>query len=143
MIAGGSGITPIWSTLKAIADEYSVSSTSGHHKPVEVWLIYGNRKEKDILIREELDQLSRHMKGSLNIWHVLSSNELSEGWALGRGHVDLECLQYHLPPAPSYLDGTGHEDTLALVCGPPAMEVAVSTGLQKLGWNVEKSIVFF
>lgn len=143
MIAGGSGITPIWSTLKAIADEYSASSTSGHHKPVEVWLIYGNRKEKDILIREELDQLSRHMEGSLNIWHVLSSNELSEDWALGRGHVDLECLQRHLPPAPSSLEGTGHEDTLALVCGPPAMEAAVSTGLQKLGWNVEKSIVFF
>lgn len=139
LIAGGSGITPIWSTLKAIADEYSVSSTSGHHKPVEVWLVYGNREEKDILIREELDQLSRYMAGKLHIWHVLSSNEVSEDWTMGRGHVNFECLQHHLPPAPS----TGHEDTLALVCGPPAMEANVSAGLQKLGWNVEEDVITF
>lgn len=143
MIAGGSGITPIWSTLKAIADEYSASPTSAHQNPVEVWLIYGNREEKDILIREELDHLSRHMEGNLHIWHVLSSNEPNADWTLGRGHIDLECLQHHLPSAPSPMTGTDHEDTLALVCGPPAMESAVSAGLQKLGWNVEKNIIFF
>lgn len=142
MIAGGSGITPMWSTLKAIADEYSASSSSGHRNSVEVWLIYGNREEKDILIREELDNLSRYMEGNLHIWHVLSSKELNADWALGRGHVDLDCLQRYLPSAPSLSD-TGNEDTLALVCGPPSMEASVSAGLQKLGWNVDESIIFF
>ncbi|KAM0482025.1 hypothetical protein ACHAPX_003359 [Trichoderma viride] len=143
LIAGGSGITPIWSTLKAIADEYAASPASDRHKLVEVWLIYGNREEKDILIREELDELSHHMVGRLHIWHVLSSNEIKQDWTMGRGHVDLECLQNHLPPAPSSLVGAGHKDTLALVCGPPAMEANVSVGLEKLGWNVEEDVVTF
>lgn len=143
LIAGGSGITPIWSTLKAIADEYSASSASDRRKSVEVWLIYGNREEKDILIREELDELSRQMEGKLHIWHVLSSNAIREEWAMGRGHVDLECLQNHLPPASFPLAGVDHKDTLALVCGPPAMESNVSVGLEKLGWNVEEDVITF
>jgi nitrate reductase (NAD(P)H) len=142
MIAGGSGITPIWSTLKAIADECSTSLLS-HNNSVEVWLIYGNRKESDILIREELDHLSRRMDGNLHIWYVLSSDELNAGWRMGRGHIDLECLQQHLPPAPSTTTGAELGDTLAMVCGPPAMEASVSAELQKLGWRVEQDIVFF
>ncbi|KAL6851839.1 nitrate reductase [Trichoderma novae-zelandiae] len=142
MIAGGSGITPIWSTLKAIADEYSVPSSS-QDKSVGIWLIYGNRQEDDILIREELDHLSRCMNGNLHIWHVLSSDELNADWKMGRGHIGLECLQQHLPPAPCAPTGTELEDTLALVCGPPAMEASVSAGLQRLGWSVKKNVVFF
>jgi nitrate reductase (NAD(P)H) len=143
MIAGGSGITPIWSTLKAIADEYSAYPSSGQHNPVEIWLIYGNREEEDILIREELDHLSHRMDGNLHIWHVLSSNNLNTDWKMGQGHIGLECLQQHLPPAPSSPTGTDLEDTLALVCGPSAMEANVSADLQKLGWNIEKDVVFF
>lgn len=143
LIAGGSGITPIWSTLKAIADEYSASSASDYCKLVEVWLIYGNREEKDILIREELDELSRYMEGRLHVWHVLSSNGIRRDWTMGRGYVDLECLQNHLPPAFSTLAGAGLNDTLALVCGPPAMEASVSAGLKNLGWNVEDDVITF
>lgn len=142
MIAGGSGITPMWSTLNAIADEYSTSLPS-HNSSVEIWLIYGNRKESDILIREELDYLSRRMNGNLHIWHVLSSDELSADWGMGRGHIDLECLRQHLPPAPSTPIGADLGHTLALVCGPPAMEASVAAGLQKLGWRVEQDVVFF
>lgn len=142
MIAGGSGITPMWSTLKAIADEYSVSLPS-HDSSVEIWLIYGNRQESDILIREELDQLSCRMNGKLHVWHVLSSGDVHAEWEMGRGHIDLKCLQQHLPPVPPTPTDSDCEDTLALVCGPPAMEASVSAGLQKLGWKVEQNIVFF
>ncbi|EHK25862.1 uncharacterized protein TRIVIDRAFT_177810 [Trichoderma virens Gv29-8] len=143
MIAGGSGITPIWSTLKAIADEYLACPLSEQVSRVEIWLIYGNREEEDILIRQEIDQLSHYMKGRLHVWHVLSSKKLNEDWKMGRGHIGLECLQRHLPPAPSTPNDADLEDTLALVCGPPAMEANVSAGLQKLGWNLEKNVVFF
>jgi nitrate reductase (NAD(P)H) len=143
MIAGGSGITPIWSTLKAIADEYLACPLSEQVSRVEIWLIYGNREEEDILIRQEIDQLSHCMKGRLHVWHVLSSKKLNEDWKMGRGHIGLECLQRHLPPAPSTPNDADLEDTLALVCGPPAMEANVSAGLQKLGWNLEKNVVFF
>ncbi|KAL7928205.1 hypothetical protein V8C35DRAFT_333416 [Trichoderma chlorosporum] len=140
MIAGGSGITPIWSTLKAIADEYAANPLS---VPVEIWLIYGNREKEDILLHEELDQLSHVMKERLRIWHVLSSNKVHGDWKMGRGHIDLECLKGHLPPAPSTPADADLQDTIALVCGPPAMEQSVSAGLRTLGWNIEKSVVFF
>ncbi|KAL7802176.1 nitrate reductase [Trichoderma aethiopicum] len=141
MIAGGSGITPMWSTLRAIADDH-LDPLPGHDNTVEVWLIYGNRRESDILIREELDDLSRRMNGKLHIWHVLSSGDLNVDWEMGRGHIDLECLKQHLPEPPT-ATGSDCEDTLALVCGPSAMEASVSAGLQKLGWKVEQNIVFF
>ncbi|KAK4066872.1 hypothetical protein Trihar35433_7299 [Trichoderma harzianum] len=143
MIAGGSGITPMWTTLKAIADEYSACASSEQANRVEVWLVYANREEEDILIREELDQLSHVMKGNFHMWHVLSSKKLNADWKMGRGHVGLECLQQHLPPAPSTPTDADLEDTLALVCGPPAMEANVSSGLQELGWSLEKNVVFF
>ncbi|KAH6603735.1 hypothetical protein Trco_008510 [Trichoderma cornu-damae] len=64
------GITPIWSTLKAIADEYTAYSTSKQHEPIQIWLIYGNRSEEDILIRQEIDRIShsyhRHRCGGYN-----------------------------------------------------------------------------
>ncbi|KAJ4863427.1 oxidoreductase molybdopterin binding domain-containing protein [Trichoderma breve] len=143
MIAGGSGITPMWTTLKAIADEYSACASSEQVNRVEVWLVYANREEEDILIREELDQLWHVMKGNFHMWHVLSSKKLNADWKMGRGYVGLECLQQHLPSAPSTPTDADLEDTLALVCGPPAMEANVSSALQELGWSLEKNVVFF
>ncbi|XP_044721403.1 oxidoreductase molybdopterin binding domain-containing protein [Hirsutella rhossiliensis] len=144
MIAGGSGITPIWSTLRAIADEYMACPPSKRRQPMQVWLVYGNRTERDILIREELDRLLYSLEGNLCIWHVLSSDEhSSSSWKMGRGHINVECLRRHLPPPPSMGAGDEIGDTLALVCGPPPMEKAVGAGLQELGWVLDRDVVFF
>lgn len=144
MIAGGSGITPIWSTLKAIADE-ALSNLSAQADPLEIWVVYGNRTEQDILIREELERLRVALKGNLHFWHVLSNpGPETTAWTMGRGHVNVDCLQKHLPPPPAAQATTEElEDTLALVCGPPAMEKAVSDGLKHLGWDLERTVVFF
>ncbi|KFA74390.1 hypothetical protein S40288_03965 [Stachybotrys chartarum IBT 40288] len=143
MIAGGSGITPIWSTLKAIADEYAACPSSERPDPIQIWVIYGNRTEQDILIREELDELSHLLGDNLHLWHVLSLPQKMEDWKMGKGYIDLECLRQHLPPPPAAPVGDELEDTLALVCGPPPMEKGVSAALQELGWDVEKTVVFF
>ncbi|RFU72701.1 nitrate reductase [Trichoderma arundinaceum] len=142
MIAGGSGITPIWSTLKAIRDEYTMCPQARQRNPIQIWFIYGNRAEEDILIREEIDHIKHEMDGYLHIWHVLSSNTVRASWEMGRGHIDLKCLQQHIPPAP-FNSTDVYIDTLALVCGPSAMEKCVSTSLQELGWNIGKNVVFF
>lgn len=139
MIAGGSGITPIWSIINAIADE---QLSSRYIEPIPIWIIYGNRTEEDILIREELDQLTNSLNGSLRIWHVLSSDSVLDDWKMGRGRVNLECLRQHLPTPNVNLEGDA-SDTLALVCGPPAMEKAVSVGLKELGWDLDKDVIYF
>ncbi|KAJ1324614.1 nitrate reductase (NAD(P)H) [Microdochium nivale] len=141
MIAGGSGITPIWSTLKAIADECAASPPA---EPIQIWVVYGNRTEDDILIRREMEELCAALGHNLHIWHVLSlEDKLTEEWKMGRGHVNLECLRQHLPAPPPRPVADELEDTLALVCGPPAMEKGVSTALEELGWDLERTVVFF
>lgn len=139
MIAGGSGITPIWSIIKAIADEQLSSASI---EPIPIWIIYGNRTEEDILIREELDHLTSSLNGTLRIWHVLSSDSVLDGWKMGKGRVNLDCLRQHLP-APNVKPEGDAGDTLALVCGPPAMEKTVSTGLKELGWDLDKDVIHF
>ncbi|SNX85144.1 probable nitrate reductase [Melanopsichium pennsylvanicum] len=144
MIAGGSGITPIWSTLKAIADE-ALAGPSATQDPIQIWVVYGNRTEQDILIHEELERLRVALKGNLHVWHVLSNcAPEATAWTMGRGHINVDCLQKHLPPPPPVpASPEDLEDTLALVCGPPALEKAVSAGLKQLGWDLERTVVFF
>uniref|UniRef100_V5EXA5 Nitrate reductase [NADPH] n=2 Tax=Kalmanozyma brasiliensis (strain GHG001) TaxID=1365824 RepID=V5EXA5_KALBG len=141
MIAGGSGITPIWSTLKAIADE-ALASPSLEEDPIQIWVVYGNRSEQDILIREELEKLRVALKGNLHVWHVLSKSA-DEAWSMGRGHISTDVMKEHLPPPPARTEGEELEDTLALVCGPPPLEQAVSKGLKELGWDLDRTVVFF
>lgn len=148
MIAGGSGITPIWSTLKAIADEVLDASnpSSPALDPIQIWIVYGNRTEQDILIREELERLRVALKGNLKVWHVLSNctPENEANWSMGRGHITANVLRTHLPPPPAKPASEDElEDTLALVCGPPPMEKAVSDGLKQLGWDLQRCVVFF
>lgn len=149
MIAGGSGITPIWATLKAIADECLQCLAERPEElgeQIQVWVVFGNRMEEDILLREELDGLSRALRDTLKVWYVLSSKDhLRPDWDMGRGHVDLNCLREHLPPPPPPVspDSEELEDTLALVCGPPPMEKGVTEGLRELGWDIDRTVVFF
>lgn len=144
MIAGGSGITPIWSTLKAIADE-ALASDSADPDPIQIWIVYGNKTEQDILIREEIERLRVALKGNLHVWHVLSNiGAEASDWTMGRGHINVDTLQKHLPPPPPAPASPEElEDTLALVCGPPPLEKAVSAGLKELGWDLERTVVFF
>ncbi|KAN0061888.1 Cytosolic Fe-S cluster assembly factor nar1 [Thecaphora frezii] len=147
MIAGGSGITPIWSTLKAIADEYLQAKTSGaERRPIDISLVYGNRTEVDILARAELQHLVAIMDGHLRISHFLSAPEGLGKWTGERGRVDLAALRKHLPhppPKASLEPDAVLEDTLALVCGPPPMEKSVRESLATLGWDIDRTVVFF
>lgn len=137
MIAGGSGITPIWSTLKALVDDEASSD-------VNVWILDANRTESDILAREHLDEVVGRAGARIKLWHVLSAKELPPNWAMGKGRVTTDVLRQHLPPAPKKPDNEEElEDTLVLLCGPPPMEAAVLKGLEELGWDVKRTVVQF
>ncbi|PWN37679.1 nitrate reductase [Meira miltonrushii] len=139
MIAGGSGITPIWSTLKGLIDDPKATETN-------IWIIDCNRAEEDILARRQLDQLVERASGRIKLWHILSAKDLPDSWSMGRGRISSDCLQKHLPPAPQPIndkDGNPIEDTIALFCGPPPMEEAVLRLMRELGWDTERSVVRF
>jgi ferredoxin-NADP reductase len=64
MIACGSGITPMYPVLFAIAQNcYDHTATR---------LLYGNRSENDIALKRELDQVSLYLGDRLRITHALT-----------------------------------------------------------------------
>jgi cytochrome-b5 reductase len=73
MLAGGSGITPMYQVLCAILADPSDRT--------QVSLIFGNIAEEDILIREELDALADKHRDRFKLHYVL--NKPPEGWAGG------------------------------------------------------------
>lgn len=59
MIAGGTGITPMYQVAKALLQDQEEYTT--------ISLIYANVTEEDILLKEELDKLTQEYSRSENI----------------------------------------------------------------------------
>ncbi len=112
-IAGGVGIAPILSMLRALADR-------GDRRPIV--LFYGNRRWDRIVARDELDALAAGAL-DLRVVHVLS--EPPEDWTGERGFVTLDIMQRHLPDDARALD--------YFVCGPTPMIRLAERNLRALG----------
>ncbi|MFX1322699.1 MAG: flavin reductase family protein [Promethearchaeota archaeon] len=77
-IAGGSGITPFISMLKNISERML---------PLNVWLIFGCLTEKDILFREELQDIQAR-RPNIRVKYILS--EPGSGWTGACGFITKE-----------------------------------------------------
>ncbi|KAJ5652563.1 hypothetical protein N7507_009989 [Penicillium longicatenatum] len=117
MVAGGTGITPMYQVIRAICENDTDTT--------EVNLIYANRSEADILLREELESFARRYPQNLKIWYMLDT--APEDWAYGTGHVDRDVLEKHLPAQ--------SPDTKIFLCGPPGMVTATKKNLAGLGFT--------
>ncbi|EFX05736.1 cytochrome b5 [Grosmannia clavigera kw1407] len=117
MIAGGTGITPMFQLIRAICDD--------SHDQTEVSLIYANRSEPDMLLRRELDAFARQYPRNLKVWYMLDHPPAD--WPYGSGFVTADVMRERLPkPAP---------DTKIMLCGPPGMINASKAALQSLGFQ--------
>jgi len=112
-VAGGTGITPMISIIRWIL---------GQGLDVELYLIFANKSETDIIFREEWDGDVRE-HASFHCYHVLEQPPV--GWSQGRGRIDESILRLHLPPP-------GH-DTVIFLCGPPPMVNALEGTLKSIG----------
>jgi cytochrome-b5 reductase len=81
----------------------------------QVRLMYANRKEEDILLRDQLDRLSSD-NDNFSVEYILS--QPSAQWQGKTGHIGASRLETFLP-APS-------SNILVYVCGPPGFMQAVS-----------------
>ncbi|GAB1197259.1 hypothetical protein APSETT444_006552 [Aspergillus pseudonomiae] len=117
MVAGGTGITPMYQLIRAICED--------ERDTTEISLIYANRTEADILMREELEAFARKYPKNFKLWYMLDS--APDGWAYGTGFVNQEVLSQQLP-GPS-------EDTKMLLCGPPGMVNATKKTLAAMGFR--------
>jgi predicted ferric reductase len=113
-IAGGVGITPLMSMLRHMRN-------TGRWK--RVLLIYGNRREEDIVFRAELDGMAQDHAAHLTLVHVLSGADAY--WQGARGRIDRDLVFRHA--------GERIDSKAFYVCGPPAMTTAVIASLRELG----------
>jgi len=137
MIAGGTGITPMLQVMQNIADNAADKTA--------VKLIFGNQSPADILVRQELDQISASHPSQLTVRYTVDRTQVSEdadpdadySWpppaqaqlpeSLSQGFVDEAKMKAFLPPA--------GDDTVVFLCGPPGMVNSSKKTLDKLGYK--------
>lgn len=125
MIAGGTGITPMLQIIRqALKDPKDRTSFS---------LIFANQTEKDILLRDELEELSEK-HSNFKVWYTLDKAD-EKNWQYSTGFVTKDMIQEHLP-APS-------DETQIFMCGPPPMiKFALLPALEELGYSDEMQFSF-
>ncbi|KAI9832013.1 MAG: hypothetical protein M1819_004557 [Sarea resinae] len=122
MIAGGTGITPMYQLIRAICEDESDNTT--------VSLLYANNTEEDILLRARLDAWAKKYPKKFKVWYVLS--QAPTGWQFGTGFVTKDLIKERLPtPSP---------DSKIMLCGPPGMINAMKTNLDQLGFTTPGAI---
>lgn len=124
MLAGGSGITPMFQVARAILEN--------PEDKTQVHLIYANVTYDDILLKEELEELEAKYPGRFQVYYVL--NQPPEEWTGGVGFVSKEMIQAHCPAPAS--------DIKILRCGPPPMNKAMAGHLDALGYSAEMQFQF-
>jgi cytochrome-b5 reductase len=117
MLAGGSGITPMYQLIRAICED--------PRDTTEVSLIYANRTEEDILLRSELEAFARKYPRNLKVFYLL--DKPSPDWKGGVGYVTKELMAERFPAADS--------DSKVMLCGPPGMVNAAKKALVELGFE--------
>jgi nitrate reductase (NAD(P)H) len=113
-IAGGSGITPVLQTARALLADPSIN--------VKISILYANRSESDILCLDTLTQIAE--LPNVSVWYTL--DQPPEGWKYSSGFISEEMVKDHLPAAAP--------NSYIFCCGPPPMiNFACKPNLAKVG----------
>jgi len=107
-VATGTGVTPLRSMIRAAL----AAGTT-----VPLYLLFGVRREEDLLYRDELEALAREHP-NLALHFTLSQPD--EGWAGRRGYVQL-----HVPELLGRLADMGYGEPHIYVCGLEKMVKSV------------------
>jgi NAD(P)H-flavin reductase len=113
-IGGGIGLAPIWSVLQ------TALRTKGDYGKLS--LLYGARSSKDIVYKQELEEIRNDMTVHLSV------DQEEDGWNEFVGFVPVNLLDKK--PSP--------KNTIAITCGPPIMIKFTITNLAALGFKDEQ-----
>ena len=70
MIAGGTGITPMLQIIRQVFKD--------ENDGTQIWLLYANQTESDILLRKELEEVRDAHSERFNLWYTI--DRPTEGW---------------------------------------------------------------
>ncbi|CAN1780566.1 NADH--cytochrome b5 reductase 1 [Linum perenne] len=125
MIAGGSGITPMFQVTRAILENPKDKTNLS--------LIYANTTFQDILLKFGAFLLHPDITDPSELFTV-GLQPPTEGWNGGRGRVTKDMIQSYCPPPAS--------DIQVLRCGPPGMNKAMAAHLNELGYTANMQFEF-
>ena len=124
LIAGGTGITPVLQLVRSVLKDPSDRT--------EMWLLFANHTEADILLRKELEECAKDPRCRV---HFTLSMPPAEGWTHSRGRIDADMIAQHMPMPDA--------STIVLMCGPPPMvQLACKPNLEKHGFTAEQMFAF-
>lgn len=109
LIAGGTGITPMYQLVRKIF--------SNPNDKTKVSLVFGNKSEEDILLKEEFEKIENEYPGRFKAFYTLDTPPKS--WPYGKGFIDKKLLSEVLPDPKQ-------ENIKIFVCGPPGLYKALS-----------------
>lgn len=115
LIAGGSGLAPLFAILQEAASRYV-------NRPVT--LVFGARQQRDLYALDAIYEIASHWPAEFRFISVLSHEEPGTDWEGARGWV-AEQIPALVQP-----------DTHAYLCGPPAMidsvvDILLREGVQR------------
>ena len=106
-LSGGIGITPIRSICKFIIDS---------KLPTDAALLYGNNIEKDIIFKDDFNEMASANK-NINVVYTLTSTDIDKTWHGRTGYIDDKMIKQEIP---DYSERTFY------MCGPPKMVEGLS-----------------
>lgn len=124
LLCGGTGLTPAYQVMKAVYKDKGDKT--------DIYLIYANQTEDDILMREELQKMANECD-NIHLWYTL--DRPPKDWKFSSGFITEDMMREHMPSP----DG----DSFIAMCGPPPMiKFACIPNLQKVGFSEDDFMEF-
>ena len=128
LVCGGTGLTPCLQVIRVILE-----GSEAHLEKTNLVLLYQNRTEEDILLKECLHEIQREYPDRLQVYFYLSSppshwgrDEYERG-----GYISVDCMSSLLPRSSTDIVG---------LCGPSGFNEAMVQKLEEIGYDKEKEL---
>lgn len=106
-------------------------------------LLFANRSEEDILLREEIEETAKNHPGRFKFMFTVDTAPEGKEWAYKTGHIN-KGIEAPYFPSKEFQDmiaeslPAASDDTMILICGPPPMiKFACLPNLAELGHKDE------
>ncbi|XP_065183083.1 NADH-cytochrome b5 reductase 3-like [Sycon ciliatum] len=125
MMAGGTGITPMLQVVRQILKD--------PEDQTEMFLLFANQTENDILLRDELEEISAKYPERFHLWYTVDTPP--KEWRYSSGFIDESMVRRHMPAF--------DKDVQIFMCGPPPMiKFACVPNLEKVGFTDKQYFAF-
>jgi len=118
MLAGGTGITPMYQVMQYIHRNRATDNT-------EISLIFANKTEEDILLKDEFQTMVEN-DDKIKVYYTVEKLKEKQEWNGGIGYISTEMIKENM--------WAPEEGVVMLYCGPPPMCKAMKNQLLAIGY---------